>query len=86
MELTVSNDNGVHVRPATQIVETANRFECEVSIRRGDEDANAKSVIEVLQLALLQGERIEILADGKGADKAVQSIAKLFQDNFGFEH
>ncbi|MBI4613428.1 MAG: HPr family phosphocarrier protein [Planctomycetes bacterium] len=84
-EVIVSNDNGVHVRPATQIVETANRFACRIILRRGDEEANAKSVIEVLQMAILQGERIEVIAEGKGADRGVKAIVALFDEKFGFE-
>lgn len=83
--IEVSNDNGVHVRPATQIVEAANRFWCEIDLRRGEETANAKSVIEVLQLAMLQGERVEVRAEGKGAEKAVDAIVDLFASNFGFD-
>ena len=81
----VSNNNGVHVRPATQIVEAANRFWCEIELTRGSETANAKSVIEVLQLAILQGETVNVRAEGKGAEKAVNAIADLFAANFGFE-
>lgn len=84
-QITVSNDNGVHVRPATQIVETACRFACQVEIHRSGEIANAKSVIEVLQLAILKGEQITVRAAGKGAEKAVRAIAKLFNEKFGFE-
>ena len=83
--IEVSNDNGVHVRPATQIVEAANRFWCEVELRRGEETANAKSVIDVLQLAILQGEQVEVRAQGKGAEKAVETIVDLFASNIGFD-
>lgn len=86
-EVDVTNQNGIHVRPTTQIVEAANRFDgCEITLRRGADTASAKSVIEVLGMAIVHGERVLIETDGDGAEEAADTIAQLFVDRFGFEH
>lgn len=73
---------GLHARPATQLVEVASGFECDIALCRcGDEagmQADAKRIFDVLKLDIGQGERIEISADGPDEDEAISALMKLF--------
>ena len=83
--VTITNELGLHARAAAQLVRTANRFRCRVTIRRSDTGvtANAKSILSVLHIAAAVGVIISIIADGEDEIEAMTVIEKLFLDGFG---
>ncbi|MFN4243858.1 MAG: HPr family phosphocarrier protein [Tepidisphaerales bacterium] len=86
--VTVLNSLGLHARPAMQFVDTANRFSSDIVVRKGGEqpeNADGKSVMEMIILAATQGTPLTIEADGDDAEEAVATLAKLFEDKFGEE-
>ncbi|MCX7703436.1 MAG: HPr family phosphocarrier protein [Planctomycetota bacterium] len=73
---------GLHARPAAKLVEVACHFKSELYIEKNKRRANARSVIELLTLAVQDGERLSIVAEGEDAASAVETIAKLFEHGF----
>lgn len=82
-EFTIINQLGLHARAATKLVQLASRFPCEVEIARGEQAANAKSVMGVLLLCGAKGTVVEVRAKGPQADECVDAIGKLIADKFG---
>lgn len=81
--VTIVNKNGVHARPAAEIVKTAGRFASDVTIVRDDLEVNGKSIMGVMMLAAECGAPITIRADGPDAQDAADAIVKLVQSKFG---
>jgi phosphocarrier protein len=81
----VRNKQGIHVRPAQRIAETANRFQCRIALQNGECRVNAKSVLGMLALAAGLGVEVTIVADGADEREAVAAMAKLFEEGFGEE-
>jgi len=79
----IVNQLGLHARAAAQLVQLANRFPCEISLRREDQHANAKSIMGVLMLAAAQGSVIEVRAEGEKAQQALREIGALIEGGFG---
>jgi phosphotransferase system HPr (HPr) family protein len=87
-EVTISNSQGLHARPAMQFVDVANQFRSTVSVHKGGSepaDADGKSVMEMLVLAAAEGTPLRIDADGPDAAEAVQKLAELVFSKFGEE-
>ena len=82
-KFTVKNKLGLHARPAAMLVQLANKFESEISIRKGRQKVNGKSIMGLMTLAAGPGSQITVSAKGADAEKAIQSIEKLFESNFG---
>ena len=82
-ELTILNRNGLHARPAAEIVKTAARYKAEITISREDLEVNGKSIMGVMMLAAEQGSTVKVKADGPDADQAIQAIAELVERKFG---
>ena len=78
----VVNSAGVHARPAAQIVQLANRFQCEVQIGKDGLDVNAKSIMGVLLLAAECGSSLRIVGEGVDAPAAVDALAALIAKGF----
>ncbi len=79
----IKNKLGMHARAATAFVQTANRFDCEVVIRKDGLEVNGKSIMGVLQLAAAKGQQIEVVADGAEGEAALEAIGMLIEDLFG---
>ncbi len=82
-EFTIVNQLGLHARAATKLVQLASKFPCDVEIARGEQVANAKSVMGVLLLCGAKGTVVEVRAKGAQAEECVDSIGKLIADKFG---
>jgi len=77
------NRNGLHARPAAEIVKAASKFRSEITIRRDDLEVNGKSIMGVMMLAAEYGTTIFLRADGDDAEQAVEAIAALVASRFG---
>jgi phosphocarrier protein HPr len=85
MERTVEivNRNGLHARPAAEIVKLSSKFNCDITIVREDLEVNGKSIMGVMMLAAEDGSNILVRADGPDAEQAVSAIADLVAAKFG---
>lgn len=81
-EVTVLNRAGIHARPATRIVETANSFTSEVYISREQSKINAKSIMGILTLGASYKSSLVISAEGVDEEEAVAKLAALFENRF----
>lgn len=81
--VTIVNKNGVHARPAAEIVKTAGKFASDVTIVRDDLEVNGKSIMGVMMLAAECGASITLRATGADADAAVDALAQLVAAKFG---
>ena len=72
-----------HARPAALFVQTAKRYAATITVRVGERQANAKSMVQVLTLAAKQGAQLAIQADGDDADQALGALGELIATNFG---
>ena len=82
-KLLIRNQLGLHARPAALLVETANRFQSEITIQKGKHKVNAKSIMGVLMLAAGPSSRVTIRITGSDAEAAMAAIEKLIDQNFG---
>lgn len=76
-KLTVRNRQGLHARPAALFVRLASKFDSEITVRRGKEKVNGKSIMGILMLGCEKGSQIELLVEGKDAEQALQELAHL---------
>ena len=85
-EIIVSNKLGLHARPAMQFVDVANGFASTITVRKGGdepEEADGKSVMQMIILAATEGTPLAISAEGEDAEAAVDKLAALFDNKFG---
>lgn len=79
----ILNKNGLHARPAAEIVKVAAKFASEITIARDDLEVNGKSIMGVMMLAAECGASVRLRADGADAEGAVDAIATLIANKFG---
>ena len=80
--LEVTNQMGVHARPAAMIVRTANKYEGEVWVEKEGERVNGKSIMGIMMLAAGQGSKLTFHVHCENADAFCKEMTKLFANNF----
>ena len=78
-EVTITNNIGLHARPATFFIQKANTFKSSIWIEKDDRKVNAKSLLGVLSLGIAQGMSITIVADGSDENSAVDGLITLIE-------
>lgn len=81
--VTVVNAKGLHARCASLLVELAKRFTSQITVRRGSQTANGKSIIGLMLMEAVPGTELVIACDGKDEDDALAAITELFASGFG---
>ena len=76
-KLTVKNTQGLHARPAALFVQVANKFNSRISVKRGDEKVNGKSIMGILMLGAEKDSEIIIEAEGDDAQMAISDLEKV---------
>ena len=79
----ILNKNGLHARPAAEIVKVLARFQSDVTIIRDGTEVNGKSIMGVMMLAAECGASVLLRANGADEEQAVEAIAALIANKFG---
>lgn len=82
-EVTITNSQGLHARPAAEIVKTAGKFESQVTIIRDDLEVNGKSIMGVMMLAAECGSTITLRVSGPDETDALEALVNLVSSGFG---
>ena len=81
-EVTITNNIGLHARPATFFIQKANTFKCSIWIEKDDRKVNAKSLLGVLSMGIAQGMTVTLIADGQDENTAIAALVDLVQTGF----
>ena len=81
-EVTVTNNIGLHARPATFFIQKANTYKCSVWVEKDERKVNAKSLLGVLSLGIAKGMTITLIADGQDEVGAIDGLVELIRTGF----
>lgn len=84
-DVEVVNANGIHARPAAEIVKCAGKYKAHITLARDGMEVNGKSIMGVMMLAAECGATVTIKADGDDAADALEALTALIASRFG-EH
>jgi len=76
-ETVIGAEEGLHARPAAQLVKTAKQFSSEIVVLKGEREANAKSSLKIMTLGARKGDNVTIRAEGDDAEEAVEALIEL---------
>jgi phosphocarrier protein HPr len=80
--VTVRNPEGLHMRPADKLVRAASGFQCQIELERAGQIADCRSILSLLTLGATQGSELLLRAQGPDAEKAIQAISSMFEQQF----
>ncbi len=78
----VINPQGLHARPADLVVRCADGFKSTISIQKGTEKVDCRSILSLLTLGATEGTELKLIAQGHDAEDALAAIGELFELGF----
>lgn len=72
-------ESGLHNKQATYFIQKANEFKSSIWVEVENRKINAKSLLGVLSMGVIQGATITLIADGVDEEAAVEELSQLLQ-------
>lgn len=79
--IKITNPQGLHARPASTFVKLASRFESEVTVRKGPDAVNGKSIMGLMTLAANVGSELVIEVSGPDAERAIEELSAFLSSD-----
>jgi len=81
----VNNEAGIHCRPSTTIITTAQKFpDTKIFVESKGERIELNSMMSLLTLGLTKGTEVKIIVDGEDEDEVLELMVGLFSFEFDF--
>lgn len=84
-KVIIQNKDGIHCRPSSIIISTAQEFpEHQFMVKSANGETELDSILSLLTLGLKKGDEITITVNGPNADVVCEKLAEQFETNFDF--
>jgi phosphocarrier protein len=77
----ITDEQGIHARPAGMFVKEAAACKCSVTISKGDKQADAKRILAVMSLGVKKGEEIVLRTEGEDEESAMEKLSAFLKEN-----
>ncbi|MCI8273110.1 MAG: HPr family phosphocarrier protein [Clostridia bacterium] len=81
--ITIKNETGLHIRPASELVKIATKFQCDTYITTEEKRVDAKSMLEVMSIGAKPNTEIGIECNGIDENMAMEEIIETINNKFG---
>jgi phosphocarrier protein HPr len=71
---TITDELGIHARPAGELVKIAKTFTSSITITKDEKTADAKRLLAVMSLGVKQGNVVTVKTEGTDEDTASAAI------------
>lgn len=78
---TIIDEAGIHARPATILVNTANKFASDVNLEYNGKSVNLKSIMGVMSLGVSKGAEVKVLATGADEEEVISALTASMKEN-----
>ena len=79
----VMSKQGLHARPAKQLVKECKKFKSKIFVCSGEKRINAKSILDVLESGIGKGEEIRVECTGEDEEEACAVIVSKIEEGLG---
>lgn len=81
-EYTITDEVGIHARPAGNLIKHVKNFESKVTITLRDKTVDASSIISLMTLQAKKDDTIVVEAIGPDEKEAIEDIKAFMEENF----
>lgn len=79
----VKNPSGLHMRPASTMVQIAGKCKSDISITCGDKEVDPKSILSLMSAAIQCGAEVTIICDGENEEEDLRTIVEAIESGLG---
>lgn len=81
LKYVITDPQGIHARPAGELVKAAKGFEAAVQIEKDGKTADCKKIFSIMGLGIKTGQEITMTFEGNDEDAACEAIGKFMKEN-----
>ena len=81
-DFTVTDEQGIHARPAGLLIKEAKNFASGIAVFKGDKSADMKKLLALMGLGIKKGETITVRVEGEDEEQAAAAIEKFLKETF----
>jgi phosphocarrier protein HPr len=81
-EVELANETGLHARAASLFVKKASSFKSEITIVKDGKEYDGKSIMGILSMGAVKGDKILIKAEGNDEEEALKALVDLIKMDF----
>jgi phosphocarrier protein len=82
-KIKIINKLCLHARASSKLTELANKFKCDIRIKKDNEEIDPKNMMDILMLAASYQDEVQLITNGIDEVIASKEIENLFLDYFG---
>jgi phosphocarrier protein HPr len=79
--VVIKNKQGLHARPAALFVQIANKYSSDITIQKGRQKVNGKSIMGIMMLEAGSGSKVIITISGEDAADAMGELHNLLESD-----
>lgn len=80
-DFTVTDELGIHARPAGMLVKIAKKYQSSIKIKKDSKEALATSLLSMMSLNIKKGDNVKVVTDGADEDDAYEEVLDFFSKN-----
>ena len=77
----LTDENGIHARPAGMLVKEAGKFQSTIKVTKGEKSADVKRLFALMGLAAKKGDKLDFKVEGDDEDNASQALKDFLEQN-----
>ncbi|HJL66614.1 MAG: HPr family phosphocarrier protein [Arenicellales bacterium] len=81
-ETTIVNRLGLHTRAAAKLAKEASHYSSKVSVSKGIDQVDGKSIMGLMMISATQGSTIELVVEGEDEVEAMDALINLIANHF----
>lgn len=78
---TITDEVGIHARPAGLLVKKAKEFESRITLEKGGKTAEATKLMAVMSMGVKCGDTVNVAVEGADEEKAAAEIERFLKEN-----
>ena len=79
-EIKIMNPQGLHARPAAIFVQIASKYNSQITVTKGKESVNGKSIMGILMLGAQQYSTITVSIEGDDAQAMMDELEAFLKN------
>ena len=80
-QYTITDPEGIHARPAGELVKAAKEFTCSITMEKDGKANDCKKIFVIMSLAVKAGQEVKMTFEGEDEEEAYGAILKFMQEN-----
>ena len=81
IEYTITDELGIHARPAGMLVKEAAKFQSSIKVASPTKEVDAKRIMGVMSMGAKQGDLLRVTIEGPDEDAAAEAMELFLKSN-----